>query len=510
MGADFQKRITTMKPIITLALFAIARLSFAQVQFCQDIIFPTLNTSLYQGVYYSDMRWEDSKKITVAFLNGDEFLRSKVIKYAPEWSKHANIVFEFVPGPQADIRITFNKGGSWSLIGKQSSQFSVDANSGKSLSGKAGTSMNYGWFNQNTSEQEFRRTILHEFGHALGMLHEHLSPLSGIKWNMPKVYAHYMQTQNWSKEDVDKNVLNKYSITQSNGVYDPKSIMHYPVDKAFTLDGYEVGWNYELSAGDKKSIATLYPFTTTKPTTTTTTTTTPEAPALRYRITGLAFGDSIWSLTMSKTKTNYTEAWRTRTYFPKDEIKEFWDKKYYISNLTYGNGIWALVMSTGTGFTDQTWRTNPEFPSASIQELWASGHQINSLNYGNGVWALVMSKGLGYAHQIWRTRPNFPKDEIQEFWNQGYSITNLTYGNGLWALVMSKGAGYTGQVWRTRDHYPKDEIQELWAKGYHITHLSYGNGLWALVMSKGTGYAIQSWRTRSNFPNAEIDELWKK
>ena len=51
--------------------------------------------------------------------------------------------------------------------------------------------------------------------------------------------------------------------TQTNGEYDPQSIMHYPVNKAFTLDGYEVGWNYNLSAGDKKTIASLYPFTTT-------------------------------------------------------------------------------------------------------------------------------------------------------------------------------------------------------------------------------------------------------
>ena len=493
----------SMKPMITLLFITFAQLAFAQTQFCQDIIFPTLNTSLYQGVYYSELKWEDRKKITVAFLNGDPYLHSKVKKYVGEWSIYGNVPFEFVPGPQADIRITFNKGGSWSLIGKQSREFSVDLNSGRTISGQSGPSMNYGWFDKNTTEQEFKRTILHEFGHALGLLHEHLSPLSGIKWNKPKVYAHYMQVQNWSKEEVDKNVLNKYSVTQTNGEYDPQSIMHYPVNKAFTLDGYEVGWNYNLSAGDKKTIASLYPFTTT-------TTTTTATPAQRYRITGLAYGDSIWSVTMSKVKSNYTEAWRTRTYFPEAEIQEFWDKDYYISNLSYGKGLWALVMSTGTGFSDQVWRTSGDFPADDIKELWAEGYYVNSVNYGDGQWALIMSKGTRYTHQIWRSRPAFPKDEINEFWAQGYHITNLTYGNGLWALVMSKNAGYELQVWRTRNHYPKDEIQEFWEKGYHITNLSYGNGLWALVMSKGTGYGQQSWRTRTNFPNAEIDELWRK
>lgn len=494
-----------MRSIFTLLFLALAHWTFAQVQSCQDIVFPTLNSSLYQGVYYNDLRWDDDHKIiTVSFINGSAFLQNKVKQYAVEWSTYANLRFEFVNRAGADIRISFYPGkGSWSLIGKQSNQFSVDVNTGRSVSGLNGPSMNYGWFNEKTTEQEFRRTILHEFGHALGLLHEHLSPLSGIKWNIPKVYAHYMQTQNWSKEDVDKNVLNKYSVTQTNGEYDPKSIMHYPVSKEFTLDGYEVGWNYLLSAGDKKTIATIYPASNP-------TTPTKETPKQLYRITGLTYGDSIWSLTMSKNKVTNAQIWRTRPNFPNAEIQEFWGKGYQISNLSYGGGLWALVMSQGTGLSDQLWRTRPNFPETEISTLWDSGYYINSISYGNGLWALVMSKGTGYTQQIWRTRPNFPKDEIKEFWDQGYHITSLTYGNGLWALVMSKNAGYQLQLWRTRTYYPKDEIQELWDKGYHITNLTYGNGLWALVMSKGTSYQSQSWRTRRNFPSAEIDELWKK
>lgn len=495
-----------MKSTFTAILLLLGcHLSFAQVQSCQDIVFPTLSTSsLYQGVYFSDLRWEDDHRtITVGFINGTPLLQSKVKQYAVEWCQHANLKFVFVDkAAGADIRISFYAGkGSWSLIGKQSSQFSVDVNSGRSVSGQNGPSMNYGWFNQNTTEQEFRRTILHEFGHALGLLHEHLSPLSGIKWNVPKVYAHYMQTQNWSKEEVDKNVLNKYSVTQTNGEYDPASIMHYPVSKEFTLDGYEVGWNYILSAGDKKTIKTLYPGSTPVIT---------ESSKELYRISGLVYGDSIWALTMSKGSTTHHQAWRTRTYFPKDEIQEYWNKGYYISNLSYGQGLWALVMSEGTGYTDQVWRTRTTFPEEEISKLWDEDYYITSLNYGNGTWALVMSQGTGYSDQIWRTRVNFPKDEIQEYWDQGYNITSLTYGNGLWALVMSKNAGLGLQAWRTRNHFPKDEIQEMWDKGYHVTSLTYGNGLWGLVMSKGTGYKLQSWRTRKNFPEAEIGELWKK
>lgn len=506
-------RTTKQYTFIAILFLIVCSMANGQEMTCHDIKFPTLNSSLYQGVYYSDHAWE-KQKVTVSFLNGDSFLHQKVKKYAPMWSSFANVEFEFVNHKTGDIRISFYQGkGSWSLIGKQSETFSVNVNTGTSASGKNGPSMNFGWFNANTAEDEFQRTILHEFGHALGLLHEHMNPDSGIQWNLPRVYSYYMQTQNWSKEEVDRNVLQKYSVSHSNGTYDPHSIMHYPISKEFTLNGFEVGRNTNLSSGDKKTIGTLYPgkgtttTTTGKPTTTTTgkKTSSPH----KYRITNLAYGDNVWAVTMSRIKDNVAESWRTRNYFPEKEIKELWDQGYQITDLTYGNGQWALVMKKGVSFNSQIWRTRSYFPKDEIKEFWDKGYHITNLSYGNGLWALVMSKGAGYATQSWYTKATFPKDEIQSYWDKGYHVTGLTYGNGQWALVISKGTGYNGQVWRTRNYFPKDEIGEMWNKGYHITDLSYGGGTWAVVMSKGTGYVTQSWRTRSSFPENEIKELWE-
>ena len=51
----------------------------------------------------------------------------------------------------------------------------------------------------------------HEFGHALGMIHEHQNPAAQgeIPWDKPKVYAYYAQ-QGWSKDDVDTNIFEVY------------------------------------------------------------------------------------------------------------------------------------------------------------------------------------------------------------------------------------------------------------------------------------------------------------
>jgi hypothetical protein len=121
--------------------------------------------------------------------------------------------------------------------------------------------MNYGWFTEETPDTEFSRTVIHEFGHALGATHEHQHPSAGIPWNRPAVYEYYQSTQGWTKEDVDFQIFAKYSKNQVNSSnYDKKSIMHYAIDARLLLDpSYAVGWNTSLSNTDKEFMKQMYP-----------------------------------------------------------------------------------------------------------------------------------------------------------------------------------------------------------------------------------------------------------
>jgi hypothetical protein len=101
--------------------------------------------------------------------------------------------------------------------------------------------------------------VLHEFGHALGMHHEHQNPTVDIPWDYEAVYAYY-GAGGWSRADVDWNVLNALDAGQTNfSEFDPNSIMLYAIDNDLTIGDWEVGWNTELSDTDKGFMSKQYP-----------------------------------------------------------------------------------------------------------------------------------------------------------------------------------------------------------------------------------------------------------
>nr|BFE73961.1 hypothetical protein GCM10020092_072620 [Actinoplanes digitatis] len=105
------------------------------------------------------------------------------------------------------------------------------------------------------------RLARHEFGHAIGLVHEHSSPAAGIRWNKPVVYQALADPPNyWKPEVVDSNVFHRYAAgaTQFTS-FDPDSVMIYGFPPSWTLDGLTYPENSELSAMDKKFARRIYP-----------------------------------------------------------------------------------------------------------------------------------------------------------------------------------------------------------------------------------------------------------
>jgi len=196
--------------------------------------------------------WDIGKVLNVRFLGGDPYIHRKVVHYAKTWEQFANITFNFINSGEAEIRIDFTPGtGSWSYVGTDALTFYNEQDR---------PTMNFGWFDRTTSENEFSRTIIHEFGHCLGCIHEHQSPAANINWRKEYVYDYYYRTQGWARQKVDVNLFQKFTEGEiSNSYFDPHSIMLYPIPLQFTTDGFSVGWNNLLSTTDIEFIGRKYP-----------------------------------------------------------------------------------------------------------------------------------------------------------------------------------------------------------------------------------------------------------
>ncbi len=122
--------------------------------------------------------------------------------------------------------------------------------------------MQLGGLRAESDEVVLRRTVLHEFGHALGCIHEQASPAAQIPWDDAKVYAFYREWQGWDQRTTYENVLRRYTAAELRfTAHDPRSIMQYPVPAELTLGGFSVPWNDDLSDGDRSFIARMYPRT---------------------------------------------------------------------------------------------------------------------------------------------------------------------------------------------------------------------------------------------------------
>lgn len=209
--------------------------------------------AIEQAAAVTASRWSPGRNLRVKFLGGDRAAQDEVFQAVAEWSRYANINFTLGATGDAEIRVAFQQGaGSWSYVGTDC--LAVPANQ---------PTMNLGW------SGDLART-LHEFGHALGLIHEHQNPEASIPWKNAAVIAYYMgPPNNWTLAEVISQVLSKDTRPLTNGGYDRTSIMQYPIDAAFVTDpAYAVPWNQVLSDKDKAFIASILPGRWTPPGTT--------------------------------------------------------------------------------------------------------------------------------------------------------------------------------------------------------------------------------------------------
>ncbi|MDX0200944.1 hypothetical protein GOB99_15315 [Sinorhizobium meliloti] len=209
----------------------------------------------YGTAFLAD-RWREMDGLTpnsgvitlgIAFLSGSAPQQDLVRNLAVEWLEggvEQRIAFRFdVPPSKAQIRISFNPdGGNNSLVGRQAL-----------LSPVLNRTMNLA--------QVTRRVTLHEFGHALGLKHEHMNVHGPIVWDEKKVISEMRETHGWSSATTRRNILQKLSNDAScvgDPGFNPQSIMLYPIPKRWTLNGFSSRLNTNISDRDRQCLRGVY------------------------------------------------------------------------------------------------------------------------------------------------------------------------------------------------------------------------------------------------------------
>lgn len=210
---------------------------------------PDDRTSVIQSK--SSRLWVNGTVLRYAFVDTPDVETASVIESAAdEWMKHANIQFVHTDSlADADIRIGFSDGqGTWSFVGRDNLR----------LAASGDPTMNFGW---DITKPGGRITVLHEFGHVLGLVHEHQNPTAREIWDIDEVIAFFSAPPNlWPATRIENNILSSSASYPCSRPFDRTSVMMYAFDAKLFKDKRAIEKPTNISASDKSCIAEMYPF----------------------------------------------------------------------------------------------------------------------------------------------------------------------------------------------------------------------------------------------------------
>src|SRR5262245_40145530 len=141
-----------------------------------------------RGMYSTMVIWAPTyPKVRVCFFGGSPETNEAVAKVASQWiADDVGLKLDFgkpesprqcnsQSGRENQIRVSYDKPGYWSHIGQNAVVYAKQDEASLNLSDFDKLKP------EELAEGDVRGVVLHEFGHALGLLHEHQSPAGGCQ-----------------------------------------------------------------------------------------------------------------------------------------------------------------------------------------------------------------------------------------------------------------------------------------------------------------------------------------
>jgi hypothetical protein len=292
-GTPFDKSLSPAKPTDLAKQLARAREQEQafKVLFPVNSAAPSYMAQLLKGsaapysIFNRFRKWKPGTTLKVCFHSaGAADVKSRIAQIATQWSAYGAIYFDFGKAPVyrlcqagdgAVVRVSFRQKGYFSRIGNRA--MLSDVNNEVTMGLQDLDEPRYP-----IDGEKFKSIVIHEFGHAIGLAHEHQHPAADCYPQFDLIAI--KQAYEWNDQEADENLktLQVSSVATEGNSYktglgpdgdiyvfsnvpDKLSVMRYDLRPGdfYQPPGscFDPTTNSEPSKGDQDAVARAYPKT---------------------------------------------------------------------------------------------------------------------------------------------------------------------------------------------------------------------------------------------------------
>jgi hypothetical protein len=219
-----------------------------------------------RATFLKGTRWDLKSTLKIRFMDGSPNLWDRVERDAKIWADLTGLTFQFIRPPDtqsAPVRVAFT-----TALGVRPEEFSSSVGTQALQVSQFLPTIKLGFTPRVLADQrDTTRLILHEFGHMMGLIHEHQNPDANIQFDRNALLAVFGPL-GWDAGMIDRNIIQRFDPSLVVATpFDRQSVMLYAFDSRVARPPTQV--SYELSENDKRLIRQIYEAQGADPTSTT-------------------------------------------------------------------------------------------------------------------------------------------------------------------------------------------------------------------------------------------------